>query len=360
MQLALLNFLILVVVLGATDGNSRNYTVRYVDDCDQKYKKFRNHVMCLDDQCYGGIGRMPSTLDEIPRIAYVDAINRFRSAVARGLYPLTPPAKNMKELRWSDELAKLAQKITDACEELTNHEFNNWFSMDGVEAPATRLTMMTNDNSGISSNPVLVDDEAIWSFRRSMKANGRPLVMNPKSIANRNPKMWSTLVDALSAKAEHVGCGLTFYIRTVQESKNVFRNRSFSYFGCYLFPGIKVGSGEPYYEIGEPECEVPSLYYEGLCSTEEKNKMRLKRLPCDDEDFAMRENNSIYCRGDQFFYDYVDEAIPYPYVKCDVLKHKIRFWLLVAMTVLLYASIFYRLVGRFIRRVFAPIKIFLV
>ncbi|XP_065334824.1 venom allergen 5-like [Cloeon dipterum] len=362
MRLALLNFLILAVVLGATDGDDKNYTVRYVDDCDEKYKKFGDHYMCMDDQCYGAVERMPSSLGEIPRIAFVDAVNRFRSAVARGLYPLTPPAKNMKELRWNDELAKFVQKITDSCEEYDGAH-STWISIDGVEADISLLVFFFNNSvGGIHENPVLADDGAIWSFRNRMQKNGRPLYMSPKLIANRNPEMKSRLGNALNARAEYVGCGLAFFIYTAEDKndKNVVRNLSNSYFMCYLFPGINHGSGEPYYEIGDPECEVPSLYYEGLCSTQEKNKMELKRLPCDDEDFAMRENNSIYCRGEQFFYDYVDEAIPYPYVKCDVLKHKIRFWLLVAMTVLLYASIFYRLFGRILRMVFAPIKIFLV
>ncbi|CAB3384222.1 Hypothetical predicted protein [Cloeon dipterum] len=274
--------------------------------CDPKYAKNKNHVMCQPETCFGGIERKTRGLSDIKKLAILDAYNRMRSAVARGIIPAYPPATNMKELRWSDELEKSGK-----------------YPMLHTKLPEFPVSFE------------VPDDFAIFLLNGAFTYYGSPDKINQRSIRNKEDQYPSPVYTVIGADAEYLACGATKYTSHTK-SKQIVSNIIMA---CIIAPGPLMGEGKPFYEFGEPACDVPSSHYKGLCSTKELNKMESKRLPCHDAEFAKRPNNSIYCADDQRFYDAIYQGIPYPYQRCDVSSFKSRTQMFWRLTALLYTPL---------------------
>ncbi|CAB3384236.1 Hypothetical predicted protein [Cloeon dipterum] len=302
--------------------------------CDPKYAKYKNHVMCQNDTCVDGIERKRSGFSEIEKIAYLDTYNRMRSAVARGIIPAYPPATNMKELRWSDELEKVVQKLTDMC---SSDPKDYALFVDSVYEKGGQHYTITSKYLGYPVDYDLSYNFIATFFLYTAFVNhATPAKMNQRRIRNKEKQDASDIFAVIAADAQYLACGITKW--TSQKKSNMIAQNIKSI--CITAPGPILGGGKPFYEFGEPACDVPSIHYKGLCSTKEFNKMEFKRLPCHDAKFAKDPDTSIYCGDEQRFYDEIYPGIPYPYpYRCDVSSFKSRAQMFWWLTALLYTPL---------------------
>merc|ERR1712038_2228923 len=199
---------------------------------------------CGDKVCARGF------TDEAEKNRMVDKHNEFRRELAEGEVTESdipgegePPAANMEEVVWDDEIARIAQRWADQCHGLNNQPHDEVRSVQGYPHHGF---CGQNIFSKSSSHPFpeVAISEAVGSWFHE--------VDNFTSLA------W--------AKTTAIGCGYVVW----QDSDSPEYPPGLDYHQivvCNYCPGGNA-AGEPIYEIGEtasncPEGEVDN---QGLCS----------------------------------------------------------------------------------------------
>ncbi|XP_049870213.1 venom allergen 5-like [Pectinophora gossypiella] len=183
--------------------------------------------------------------------AIVDAHNRLRQSVALGLVSSQPPAANMMEMMWDEELAATAQRWADQCtpahDSASQREVGRW--PVGQNLAATWTTRPPTD-AGDSEPDFLkqinawFDEVHIYYFRPISGGHG---------TGHYSQLVWG--------ETSHIGCGFTFYYDQTRGYTKLYV--------CNYGPGGNVIGSNPY-EKGSPSCNAYGLSdsrkYSGLCS----------------------------------------------------------------------------------------------
>ncbi|KAF9409499.1 hypothetical protein HW555_011154 [Spodoptera exigua] len=183
--------------------------------------------------------------------AIVDAHNRLRQSVALGQVSSQPPAANMMEMVWDDELAAGAQRWSDQC--ITAHDraaqrYDGRFPV-GQNLAATWTTRPPTQSS--DSEPdfnkqinAWFDEVHVYYFKPITGGHG---------TGHYSQLVWG--------ETSHVGCGFTFYYDPVRGYTKLYV--------CNYGPGGNVIGSKPY-EKGYPSCTnyglTESIKYSGLCA----------------------------------------------------------------------------------------------
>lgn len=215
-----------------------------------------------------GNGRMIKAggLTQVERQEIVDAHNRLRQSVALGQVSSQPPAANMMEMHWDDELAATAQRWSEQCR--TAHDRRNDRNVGrfpvGQNIAATWTTREPTD---------AVD--YVPDFSKQIKAwfdEVRAYGFKPADYAHGTGH-YSQLV---WGETSHVGCGFSFYYDPSRGYTKLYV--------CNYGPGGNVIGSNPY-DRGSPACNnyglTDSAKYSGLCSASYSTSSSYNSAPLD-------------------------------------------------------------------------------
>lgn len=232
--------------------------------------------------------------------AIVDAHNRLRQSVALGQVSSQPPAANMMEMVWDDELAAGAQHWSDQC--ITAHDraaqrYDGRFPV-GQNLAATWTTRPPTDPS--DSQPdfntqinAWFDEVRIYGFKPITGGHG---------TGHYSQLVWG--------ETSHVGCGFTFYYDPARGYTKLYV--------CNYGPGGNVIGSKPY-EKGYPSCTnfglTQSNKYSGLCaasytasssyqSVSDNNNGYISNAIPDSTDDSQTYNYHFYKQYNNQQYDY--------------------------------------------------------
>ncbi|KAM3967221.1 venom allergen 5 [Aphomia sociella] len=201
-----------------------------------------------------GVGRQiirSGGLSAFEKHAIVDAHNRLRQSVALGQISSQPPAANMMEMTWDEELAATAQRWANQCtpahDQASQRDVGRfpvgqnlaatWTTRPPTEATDSEPDFMTQINAWF-------DEVRIFGFKPITGGHG---------TGHYSQLVWG--------ETSKVGCGFTFYY---DNSKGYTR-----LYVCNYGPGGNVIGVNPY-EKGYPSCSSyglsDSTKYSGLCS----------------------------------------------------------------------------------------------
>ncbi|XP_045765571.1 venom allergen 3-like [Maniola jurtina] len=184
--------------------------------------------------------------------AIVDAHNRLRQSVALGQVSSQPPAANMMEMVWDDELAATAQRWADQCTPAHDRASQRdvgrfpvgqnlaatWTTRPPSEAADSQPDFMKQINAWF-------DEVRIFGFKPISGGHG---------TGHYSQLVWG--------ETSQVGCGYTFYYDPARGYTKLYV--------CNYGPGGNVIGSNPY-EKGRPSCGAYGLAdsrkYSGLCST---------------------------------------------------------------------------------------------
>ncbi|KAI5644483.1 cysteine-rich secretory protein family domain-containing protein [Phthorimaea operculella] len=183
--------------------------------------------------------------------AIVDAHNRLRQQVALGMISSQPPAANMMEMVWDEELAATAQRWADQCtpahDQASQREVGRWPVGQNLAATwTTRPPSSQEDNEPDFMKQINAwfDEVNIYYFRPISGGHG---------TGHYSQLVWG--------ETSHVGCGFTYYYDTTRGYTKLYV--------CNYGPGGNVIGSNPY-EKGSPACNAfglsDSRKYSGLCS----------------------------------------------------------------------------------------------
>ncbi|CAH0559018.1 unnamed protein product [Brassicogethes aeneus] len=199
---------------------------------------------------FGCRGRvMLNGVSEYEKQIILDMHNKMRQSVALGHVGGQPPAANMMEMKWDNELAGKAQQWVDNCQE--DHDHNRHVSRFHFgQNIATTWTSKTPDswNEMRSDFPYAIGKwfEEEKHFRFGGGHGGG-------ITGHYTQMMWAT--------TNKIGCGYAFYY---DPSKGYTKN-----YVCNYGPGGNVIGRSPY-QKGNPKCLdfglQQSHLYLGLCS----------------------------------------------------------------------------------------------
>jgi len=153
-------------------------------------------------------------LNSVTKQAVLDRHNQLRRQVANGLETRgtstivfgQPPASNMKELVWSDELAAIAQRWTDQCNELGPHDKSRG-KLDG--------TSVGQNQAYAASTMQMGEEEVLDQF--ALQPDGwYDEVAEPGYDGDRVDRFafdrgTGHYTAVVWADTEEVGCGLVYY-----------------------------------------------------------------------------------------------------------------------------------------------------
>ncbi|CAB3372010.1 Hypothetical predicted protein [Cloeon dipterum] len=211
--------------------------------------------------------------------ALVRIHNKLRSFVATGKLPHHPPAKNMNELTWDDELAEVAQRWAEQC--TFGHDRNR-----------------TVDRFAVGQNvayewwspgpaPIIILSSTIAMFNEVDKPGYPAPYISQFQVVPQT----GHFTQIVWADTSRIGCGRSIYNETkngkVGETKLLVCN--FGKAGNFI--------NQPVYETGEPDCAVFSNQYKGLCTTNQVNEEF--KDPCQLETF--KSNYLPLCNDELFF-----------------------------------------------------------
>lgn len=184
--------------------------------------------------------------------AIVDAHNRLRQTVALGQVSSQPPAANMMEMVWDDELAATAQRWADQCTPAHDRESQR----DVLRFPVGQniaATWTTRPPSGSQdSEPDFSKQINAWFDE--VRIFGFKPISGGHGTGHYSQLVWG--------ETSHVGCGYTFYYDPTRGYTKLYV--------CNYGPGGNIIGSKPY-EKGLPSCSTfglsESRKYNGLCST---------------------------------------------------------------------------------------------
>ncbi|CAH0725316.1 unnamed protein product, partial [Brenthis ino] len=183
--------------------------------------------------------------------AIVDAHNRLRQSVALGQVSSQPPAANMMEMVWDDELAVTAQRWADQC--TTAHD-------RAAQRDVGRFPVGQNLAATWTTRPPSEQADSEPDFMKQINAwfdevhiYGFKPISGGHGTGHYSQLVWG--------ETSHVGCGYTFYYDNTRGYTKLYV--------CNYGPGGNVIGANPY-EKGHPSCSAYGLAdsrkYSGLCS----------------------------------------------------------------------------------------------
>lgn len=183
------------------------------------------------------------------------AHNNLRSRVATGRERFQPPASNMREITWNEELAVIAQRIADQCSfELDYNRKSFRFPRGfGQNLAYTVGNYFSNGTADFIRDAILMWYKGVSKF-------------DPRDVAryyfNQETGLYTQVV---WAESHSIGCGYSFYNQGGLKKKLYVCNYGES--GNIL--------GASVYKIGKPCSACPrrtvcSNTYPGLCSPSNK------------------------------------------------------------------------------------------
>ncbi|CAD6202681.1 GSCOCG00009714001-RA-CDS, partial [Cotesia congregata] len=174
----------------------------------------------------------------------LDEHNRLRQLIALGQVHGQPPATNMMEMIWDDELASIAQKWAETCPE--SHDVNRHVRKFAVGQNIAR-TWTTRPPGPFDAEPNWRRQISGWFNEVQFFQTGIP-----RSSGHFTQIVWSDTF--------LIGCGYSFYY---DPSKGYTKN-----YVCNYGPSGNV-LGYPPYQSGQPSCGNYGLSYSnryaGLC-----------------------------------------------------------------------------------------------
>lgn len=213
------------------------------EECQSRYLRFSpNHVMCKQNT--GACHLMVTGLADNDKEAILAAHNRYRNQIALGNTSGLPPASDMLEMEWDDELAVVAQAHANLC----TTDFADMVSMNIEKFPFV----------GARSYLTRTDSE---NMNRYWDRYTRDLYEEAKNISRPSPDAQVTttadigrLYHLASAQTWRVGCGFAKYL-------SQRRGRGLEkLYTCAYAPGNHTRPTEVY-KIGQPCSQCP----EGTC-----------------------------------------------------------------------------------------------
>ncbi|KAJ0178778.1 hypothetical protein K1T71_005553 [Dendrolimus kikuchii] len=183
--------------------------------------------------------------------AIVDAHNRLRQSVALGQVASQPPAANMMEMVWDNELAATAQHWSDEC--IPAHD-------RAAQRDVGRFPVGQNVAATWTTRPPSAPADSQPDFQKQINAwfdevriYGFKPITGGHGTGHYSQLVWS--------ETSHVGCGYTFYYDPVRGYTKLYV--------CNYGPGGNVIGSNPY-EKGYPSCSnfglTESRKYSGLCA----------------------------------------------------------------------------------------------
>ncbi|XP_030025578.2 venom allergen 5 [Manduca sexta] len=183
--------------------------------------------------------------------AIVDAHNRLRQSVALGQVSSQPPAANMMEMTWDDELAATAQRWSDQC--ITAHD-------RAAQRDVGRFPVGQNLAATWTTRPPTAPSDSEPDFQKQINAwfdevriYGFKPISGGHGTGHYSQLVWG--------ETSHVGCGFTFYYDPTRGYTKLYV--------CNYGPGGNVIGSNPY-EKGHPSCSsyglIESRKYSGLCA----------------------------------------------------------------------------------------------
>ncbi|KAK0086762.1 hypothetical protein PV326_005448, partial [Microctonus aethiopoides] len=173
--------------------------------------------------------------------------NEIRQKIAQGSVPNQPPAVNMQEMYWDDELARKAQQWSHYC------TFAHSNPIDRVDGRFNEV----GENLGQTKSKILSEKKDFnkhilkW-FNEHEKFNYGPIIKSNLSISGHYSQL-------ASANTYMMGCGFSRF-----RIKNIY----YRLYVCHYGPsGNKFD--EPPYEAGNVDCKdelEPSKIYPNLCT----------------------------------------------------------------------------------------------
>ncbi|CAB3378349.1 Hypothetical predicted protein [Cloeon dipterum] len=267
-----------------------------VETChDEKYAKYPNHVMCLKPRKCSGKEIWTVETGEEDKLAMLHTLNTFRSLIASGRTAVYRPATNMRQLTWDEELATLAQRFAEHCDRYA--KFN--FTVDRF--PVGEVIMTYEEKKITLSNG---QPPHVLKVTKTLFVRAFDFSYLLKDIPRWRPTPYGNYFTQLIwAKSHLVGCGYTLFV----EGKTGVRMLV-----CLFGPKGNVANASVY-EEGEPKCDIPSKYYEGLCTEPAVNRA-FKPIPCHKEIFSIKYR--ALCAPDNYF-RWIHSSLPYQRTFCD-------------------------------------------
>ncbi|VVD01863.1 unnamed protein product [Leptidea sinapis] len=172
--------------------------------------------------------------------AIVDAHNRLRQSVALGQVSSQPPAANMMEMVWDDELAATAQRWADQCTPAHDRAAQRDVGRFPV-GQNLAATWTTRPPSGPSdSEPDFMKQINAWFDE--VRIYGFKPINGGHGTGHYSQLVWG--------ETSQVGCGYTFYYDPSRGYTKLYV--------CNYGPGGNVIGSNPY-EKGRPSCSTFGL-----------------------------------------------------------------------------------------------------
>ncbi|XP_014367510.1 venom allergen 5 isoform X1 [Papilio machaon] len=183
--------------------------------------------------------------------AIVDAHNRLRQSVALGQVSSQPPAANMMEMVWDDELAATAQRWADHCTPAHDRAAQRDVGRFPVGQNLAATWTTRPPSSPADSQPDFMKQINAWFDE--VRIYGFKPISGGHGTGHYSQLVWG--------ETSHVGCGFTFYYDNVKGYTRLYV--------CNYGPGGNVIGSKPY-EKGYPSCSTfglsESKKYSGLCA----------------------------------------------------------------------------------------------
>ncbi|CAB3378350.1 Hypothetical predicted protein [Cloeon dipterum] len=275
---------------------------------DPKYAKYKdkNHVMCEKPPSCPWELRVKELADYDKR-GLINILNNLRSIMATGKTPGFPPASNMQQLTWDDELAALARRALKQCD---YEKINKYFFDFTVER--FNVSQYTDQFSGTYS---LQNEKfaKIPDFTRNIYRRAFDNTYAAKHLAKYNPShnlqkaRGFTLL--LWARIKYVGCA--YQNAKFNNAKEELDRRTLI---CLFGPAGNV-KDEPVYEFGEPNCQRESTKFPGLCVTEEAEQ-KFTEPGCKNDPEFYKRYGAILCESKEKLYKWLGNELPYEHETC--------------------------------------------
>jgi len=217
------------------------------------------HTMCLyqgpSEECKKKT--IARGMSEAVKAAMVAKHNELRRKVAQGNQPDQPPAANMRQLVWDEELATSAQRWADQC--TNSHDYAKQ-TLDGVYV-GQNLYMTWGPSE---KNRKELDDDSVGTIQNwfdEVEDFKRENINPFKDIPSPVTGHYTQVVWANTAK---VGCGNVYFRDEEAQPNFPFHN----YIVCNYGPGGNFIDGSMYIEGTACEsCPSSTTCVDSLCQT---------------------------------------------------------------------------------------------
>jgi len=228
-------------------------------DCSSDKEKYcslgADNTMCkycgVDiNACYGSFCK--NDLSDDDKTTLVKKHNDLRAQLANGNEAGQPSAANMKKLKWSDELAKIAQRWADQCPQGHDH---NRGSPDFPKEPGQNKADAWSSGNNFD-----------WELEKKVQAWYDEVKDWPASnvgafSSNGASGTIGHYTQVVWADTEYVGCGVIYYKDGSDFAANYPYRKTLV---CNYYPPGNY-RGQPVYQIGAAGSSCPNGSENGLC-----------------------------------------------------------------------------------------------